>query len=152
MNVSNQRAISARLLRVGQNKVWFDKTKLQEIKEAITKADIRRLIKRRIIQARPEQGTSRARARVRLTQRRKGRQKGEGTRKGKRTARLARKRTWMLSVRAQRGLVQEIRSRDLIDVKTYRQLRSKIKGGYFRNRRHIKLYLTEHKLFQEKKK
>jgi large subunit ribosomal protein L19e len=152
MKVSGQKTISARILGVGKNKVWFDKNKLSEIKEAITKADLRSLIGQRIIQKKPDQGTSRVRARKRIIQRRKGRQTGQGSRKGKRTARLGRKETWMIQVRSQRMFIKELKAKSIIEIRTYRNLYSKVKGGYFRNKRHIKLYLNENKLFLEKKK
>ncbi|MBM3204304.1 50S ribosomal protein L19e, partial [Candidatus Woesearchaeota archaeon] len=46
--------------------------------------------------------------------------------------------------------IKELKTGTLISGQTYRELYSKVKGGYFRNKRHIKLYLSEHKLFQEK--
>jgi large subunit ribosomal protein L19e len=152
MNTSNQKKVSAKILKVGKNKIWFDKSKLTEIKEAITKADIRALVGQNIIQKRPDRGTSRVRARKRIIQRRKGRQKGPGSRKGKKTARLSKKDAWMIKVRSQRNFIKELKASTIIAVSTYRNLYSKVKGGYFRNKRHIKLYLTENKLFTEKKK
>ena len=135
MNLANQKRISAELMKVGETKVWFNPDRLTEIKEAITKNDLRNLIKNGAIQSRPELGTSRVRARKRLTQRRKGR-----------------KETWMLAVRGQRNFIKELKDKSLVEGKTYRNLYSKVKGGYFRNRRHIKLYLEENKLFIEKVK
>ena len=152
MRLGNQKEMSAKMLGVGKSKVWLNTENMTEIKEAITKADIRALIRKRVIQRRPELGHSRVRARKRLVQRRKGRQKGQGTRKGKRTSRLRDKKAWMNLVRNQREFIKELKVKQLVETKTYRNLYSKVKGGYFRNRRHIKLYLTEHKLFQEKAK
>ncbi|MFH1972875.1 MAG: 50S ribosomal protein L19e [archaeon] len=150
MNLSNQRRISASLMKVGKNKVWFDKDRLEEVKEAITKADIQSLIKQLAIQKRPQKGTSRVRARKKQEQRRKGRQKGDKHKKGKATARLPRKEKWMITVRGQRKFITELKEKELVEVKTYRNLYQKVKGGYFRSKRHIKLYLTENKLFKEK--
>jgi len=152
MRLSSQRELSAQMLGAGKSKVWFDPERLSEIKEAITKGDIRSLIKKKVIQHRPELGSSRVRARKRLVQKRKGRQQGLGSRKGSRGARLTKKEAWMITVRGQRAFAQELKTKGLVDTKAYRDLYSKIKGGYFRNKRHIKLYLTEHKLFQESAK
>ncbi len=152
MNLKNQKRVSASVLKVGKRRVWFDRERLQEIKEAITKEDIRGLVKRNLIQKKPETGTSRVRARKRIVQRRKGRQQGKGKRKGTRTARLGKKEAWMIQVRSQRKFIKELKEKGLVDVRTYRNLYSKVKGGYFRNKRHIKLYLNEKKLFIEKAK
>jgi large subunit ribosomal protein L19e len=152
MNLGNQRKLSAELMNVGESKVWFDNDQLEAIKAAITRDDLRKLINKGIIGCRPELGTSRIRARKRLVQRRKGRQAGPGTRKGSSAARLPKKEAWMLTVRSQRSFIKELKEKELVEGKTYRNLYLKIKGGYFRNRRHIKLYLEENKLFKEKKK
>ena len=63
MNLSNKKRIAATLLKSGETRVWFDPDRLQEIKEAITKADIRKLINDLAIQAKPKTGVSRFRAR-----------------------------------------------------------------------------------------
>ena len=118
MNLANHRRIRAEVMKVGKNRVWFDKKQLAEIKEAITKQDIRTLVSKNVIQARTEVGNSRVRARKRILQRRKGRQQGKGTRKGKRTARLSRKGAWMVHVRSQRRFIKELKSKNLIDVST----------------------------------
>tara|TARA_Y100000310_G_scaffold344294_1_gene456256 strand:+ start:1467 stop:1922 length:456 start_codon:yes stop_codon:yes gene_type:complete len=151
MNISNQRRISARIMKVGKKRVWFDKERLGEIKEAITAADISKLMQELAIQKRPEKGTSRVRARKRLVQRRKGRQSGPGTKKGKQTARLSKKVKWMILVRGLRGFLKESKDKGLITSANYRSLYLKIKGGFFRSKRHLKLYMNEHKIFENKK-
>ena len=83
MNLSHQRRISAKLLKIGENKVWFDPDRITEIKEAITKADIRALINDYAIQAKPKNAQSRSKARKIKKQKSKGRRKGAGSRKGK---------------------------------------------------------------------
>jgi len=40
-------------------------------------------------------------------------------------------------------LLGELKDRKIIDDKLYRELYSKSKGGFFRSRRHIKLFLEE---------
>ena len=70
----------------------------------------------------------------------------EKKRKGKKTARLARKTKWINTIRSQRKLLAELKDSGKIAHQTYRELYLKAKGGYFRNIRHIKLYLEEQKL------
>ncbi|MFH1455544.1 MAG: 50S ribosomal protein L19e [archaeon] len=151
-SLTSQKRISAQILKIGVTRVWFDPDRLEEVKEAITKADIRRLINDYAIQEKPMTGTSRGHARKRLIQRRKGRQKGPGTKKGTHKARLPKKRVWIVKMRGQRGLVKEFREKSLIDTPTFKEVYAKIKGGFFRSRRHIKLYLTERNMFQKPKK
>lgn len=151
MILTSQRRIASQLLKCGENRVWLDPARIPEISEAITKADIRKLINDLAIQKKPEQGQSKFRARKRLTQKRKGRQQGPGTRKGTRHARIDRKDLWMLKTRSQREFAKELRDKQLIPNAVYHDVYKKVKGGFFRSIRHIKLYLDERSLFNKKK-
>lgn len=146
MKLTSQRRIAAQILKVGQNRILFDQEKLSEIKEAITKSDLRSLISDKVIKAKPTNNTSRFRARKIKKQKSKGRRKGPGSRKGTKKARLPPKKRWMIKVRAQRELIKLLKEKKVISPHLYRNLYSKVTGNFFRSRRHIKLYLEEHKL------
>ena len=150
MKLTTQKRIAAQVLKVGINRVLFDTTKLKEIKEAITKEDVRSLIKEGIIKAKPKKGISSFRSKKIKKQKRKELRKGPGSRKGTRKARLPKKKAWMIKVRAQRKFIKSLRDKKLITSKTYNFLYKKIKGNFFRSRNHIKLYLNEHNLFIKK--
>ena len=152
MKLKNQKRIAAQVLKVGKTSVKFDPERLSDIKEAITKADIRGLVSDNAITKKPSGSQSKSRLRKRLAQKRKGRQKGSGRKKGKKTARLSKKAIWMVKARIQRSYLKELREKKLIEVKTYRDIYKKVKGNYFRSKNHIKLYLTENKLFENVKK
>ena len=146
-----QRRLAASVLKSGLRKVKFDPERLIEVQEAITRADVKRLINDKAISARPDTGISKFRARKLKRQKSKGRRKGDGSRKGSSGARLGRKEEWMQRVRAQRAFLQELKLKSLIDKKTFRNVYRRSKGGFFRSRRHINLYLTENQLFVKKK-
>ncbi len=152
MKLKSQKRIAAQVLKVGKTSVKFDPERLSDIKEAITKQDIRGLVNDKAITSRPRGSQSKSRLRDRLAQKRKGRQKGAGRKKGKKTARISKKAIWMVKTRIQRSYIKELREKKLIEVKTYRETYKKIKGNYFRSKNHIKLYLTENKLFKNVKK
>ncbi len=151
MNLKNKKEMAARLLNVGTGRVWFDGSRLNDIKSAITKDDLRKLVSEGAILVKQKKGVSRARAIVRIVQRRKGRMSGRGSKKGKRTARAGRKELWVAGIRAQRKLFLELAEKKAIGRDVYRTLREKAKGGFFRSRRHVKLYLTENNLWQVKR-
>lgn len=151
MILTSQRRTAAQLLKCGENRVWFDPARLPEVKEAITKADIRKLINDLAIQKRPENGHSRFHARQRMKQKRKGRQHGSGSKKGTPNARLNLKEAWMAKTRSQREFAKNLRDKELVANEVYHDLYRKIKGGFFRSIRHIKLYLEERNLFNKKK-
>ncbi len=152
MNLSNQKRIAAQVLKVGVTRVWIDNEKISEVKEAVTKHDIRSLINEGIIKAKPVTGVSRVRARKRMVQRSKGRQTQAGSRKGKRTARLPRKKAWILKTRIQRKFLKDLRDNKKVEPSVYRNLYRKVKGNFFRSRAHVKLYMKEHELFKNVKK
>jgi large subunit ribosomal protein L19e len=152
MKLKNQKRIAAQLLKVGKTSVRFDEERLSDIKEAITKADMRGLIRDKAVFSIPHGSSSKGRLRKRLAQKRKGRQKGMGRKKGKKTSRLSKKLTWMIKTRLQRGFIRDLKNKELITTKTYREIYKKIKGNFFRSRNHIKLYLNENKLFENVKK
>ncbi len=149
MRMTSQRRIAAQILKVGENRVRFNPEKLAEIKEGITKADIRSLINGSAITAKPIKGTSRFRSKLLKLQRRKGRRKGFGSRKGKKITVHYGKRVWVSKVRAQRKFIKLLKTKKIIDKKLFNDLYGKVKGNYFRSRRHIKLYLEEHNLFKK---
>jgi len=149
MDVSFQRRLAAEVLKVGLDRVWINPSRVKEVAEALTKDDIRDLIKRGIIKKLPIKGQSRARARELHEKKKKGRRRGYGSRKGKATARSDPKREWINRVRAQRELIRTLKERKLIDNRIYRDLYMKIKGGFFKSRRHILLYLEQKNLIRK---
>jgi len=148
MNLKTQKRLASKILKGSKKRVKFDESRLEDIKESITKADIRSLIIDKAISIEKKKGISRVRAKKRQKQKRKGKQRGHGSRKGKSTARLPKKINWMNRVRLQRAFLKDLKDKDLIDNKTFREIYKKIKGGFFRSKRHLKLYLEEHKLIK----
>ncbi len=147
MELNVQKRLAAQVLKCSPKRVTFDQERLAEIKDGITKGDIRSLIKQGAIQVIQKQGISRLRAKKRQSQRKKGRQRGHGSRKGSKNARLSKKGQWMDRVRLQRAFLKELRSKKLVETETYHTLYLKAKGGFFRSIRHMKIYMTENKLF-----
>lgn len=149
MKLNNQKRMVADMLGIGLERVKLDASRASDIKEAITKADLRALIKDNAIKILPKRGTSRVRVRKILKQKRRGRRSGRGSKKGKQRAIVSKKRAWINKIRIQRNFIKEIRDKKLISTKTYRMVYKKISGGFFRSKGHIKLYLEEQKLFQK---
>tara|TARA_Y100000310_G_scaffold342247_1_gene444602 strand:- start:19210 stop:19671 length:462 start_codon:yes stop_codon:yes gene_type:complete len=150
MQLKIQKRLAAQLLKASENDIWLDSNRLDEIKEAITKADIKSLIKDKAIKNKKIRGISRYRIRQRKQQKSKGRRGGAGSTKGGKRARLSKKRKWINSVRIQRKFLQNLRDKEVIDVSSYRSLYMKSKGGFFRSKRHIKLFIEERGIKNEK--
>ncbi len=146
LNLRLVRRMSADILGVGQNAVWFDPDKSGEISAAITHDDVRRLIREGKIAARQARTNSRGRLRARRLQTSKGRRKGHGSRKGSSKARTPKKRAWISSIRAIRAKLAEMRDQRKIDKAGYRKMYRMAKAGYFRSVSHLETYVAEKKL------
>ena len=151
MMLTVQRRLAADVMNCSPNDVIFEESRLQEIKEAITRQDIKALVNKGFIIKSRKSQASRSRARHIHAQKVEGKRKGHGSRKGTRKARDDSKEIWMNKVRSQRKLLRELKSENLVSNETFKDLYSKVKGGFFRNKRHIKLYLGERDLIQRKK-
>ncbi|MCD6247775.1 MAG: 50S ribosomal protein L19e [Candidatus Diapherotrites archaeon] len=143
MKAEKVKEIAAGLLKVGKNKIWIDPEEAESVKEAITKDDVRELIKNGIIKKRKENEQSRGRARKIEKQKKKGRRKGHGSRRGTAKARTDRKADWINKVRAQRALLKELREKHPDKVKKlgYSKLYRMIKGGFFRSKAQLERFV-----------
>ncbi|MHA1743841.1 MAG: 50S ribosomal protein L19e [Candidatus Heimdallarchaeota archaeon] len=139
---SLQKKLAAKILKVGESRVWLDPKKTKDISAAITKADIRKLIKKGAIKALPEK--------IRKPKEKKKRRRGPGKRKGSKFAKVTAKRRWINTVRPLRRMLKELRDSGQIDRRTYRKLYLLVKGGMFRSRSHLKIYLEQHGILKKK--
>ena len=131
------RRIAARILKVGESRIYFDKDHLKEISEAITARDVRRLIKQGYIRIKPAKKNLSIRAKLRK------RRRGPGKIKGAKYSRLSKKERWMIKIRAQRKFLKELKEKGIIDTKLYRELYRKAKAGMFRSKAHLRIYLEK---------
>ena len=143
MQANKLRRLASRVLKCGQSKIWIDPNGLERLKEALTKEDVRLLVKDGVIRERRDAGHSRGRARVLHAKKRKGRKSGAGKRTGTRKARVGQKRRWMANVRSQRETLQRLRKEGKIKgAFTYSKLYNMVKGGYFKGRKHLEQTAT----------
>lgn len=135
--------MAAEILGVGESRVWINPEEQEKVEEAITKRDVKNLIESGTIKKKPKKGNSKGRSRKNKAQKDKGRRKGSGRRKGKKGARKSRKDEWKDKIRALRKKLKKMRDEGEIDKKEYRELYKKAKGGYFRNKKHLRLYVQK---------
>ncbi len=129
MELGKVKRLVARTFKVGMNRIRIMDS--EKAKEAITREDIKRLVRTGKIKILPKVGTSRGRTRALLKKKKAGKRKGPGSRKGKKTARKPSKKEWMEKVRGLRRALKEIRPEN------YRELYKKVKGGFFKSKRHL---------------
>jgi large subunit ribosomal protein L19e len=139
MSLKSQRRLAAKILKIGQNRVWIDPERISDVETAITREEIKKLIHEKAILTLPEKGISRSRARVLHAKKKKGLRRGPGKRS---QPRVSRKEVWMKKIRALRRRLRELKEKRIITEKAYRQFYKMAGSGVFESiaelERHIK--------------
>jgi large subunit ribosomal protein L19e len=142
VSVRSQRRLAAKILKTGENRVWVDPKRTDDVEIAISREEIRKLIHEGAIKRSPLSGVSRARARMIHQKKKKGLRRGPGRRQGSSAAKVGRKEIWMAKIRVLRLRLQELKTRRTITQENYRQLYSMAGSGVFKSvgdlERHIK--------------
>jgi len=138
--------MAAEILGVGEERVWIDPERIEEVEAAITREDIKRLIHEGVIRKVKEKGVSRARARIIHEKKKRGKRRGVGSRSGSMKARVDPDRVWVEKIRALRRRLRELKEKRIITTRVYRQLYLKAKAGVFRSIADLHRYIEVHGL------
>jgi large subunit ribosomal protein L19e len=130
MNLRKKKMLAAKTLGVGKNKIIFVKSRLDEIKEAITKQDMRDLYSEKAIIIREKAGRGR--------KEKKGRRKGAGNIRKKIRER---KRKYVILTRKLRKRLDEFRKGRRISGEQVQEARKRIKNRNFKNQAAFNEYL-----------
>lgn len=132
MKLEKKIALAARTLDVGKNRIILNTNRLSEIKDAITRQDIRDMVSDNAISVRPIKG--RRKVKRRALRRRIGSIK-------KKTAN--KKRKYILLTRKLRKYLGELKRKNLVTRDSYYQLRQEIRASRFRSKSHMKEHLAQ---------
>ena len=127
MNLGKKRILAAKALGVGKNRIIFRTDALGEIKEAITRQDIKNLHEEGIISLRPIHGR-------RKIEKRK-RKRGAGKIKIKVSKR---KQNYVRLTRKLRAYVHSLKQNGSLTRELYHELRKKIKNKHFKSKDNLK--------------
>ncbi len=148
-DLRNQRRLSAAILECGEGRVWMDPLHADAIAEAVTREDIRALVRKGYVKAQQKAGSSRGRARHLAEQKASGRRKGPGSRKGAKGARNPRKQRWIRTIRPIRAVLKELRENGKVTPSVYRTYYRKAKGGSFRSKAHLVSHMRSDGVLKE---
>jgi large subunit ribosomal protein L19e len=147
-NLSSQRRLAAHILKVGQNRVWIDPERIDDIEGAITREEVKKLIHEKIIVSLPEKGVSRSRAKIVREKKRIGRRKGAGSRTGSRHANISKKEAWMSKILSLRKKLRELKASRVITQNTYRKVYAIAGSGKFESIGELERYLKANDLWR----
>ncbi|MEM0481036.1 MAG: 50S ribosomal protein L19e [Candidatus Aenigmatarchaeota archaeon] len=139
MNLKSIKRVAARILKVGVSRIKINATKkedFEELEKAANGKDVYKLIEKGIISVKPE------------FLKRKDKEEKKHVRKGGKYSIVDKKRQWINRIRPLRRLLKQLKEKGKIDNKTYRMLYRLAKGGYFRSRSHLLMYLEKNKLLK----
>ncbi len=149
-NLTSQRRLASQILKVGQNRVWIDPNRTDDVEGAITREEVRKLIHEKIIKSMPEKSVSRSRAKTIQEKKRQGRRKGMGSFTGSGHAAVSKKDVWMVKIRSLRKKIRELKTTRVITEKTYSQTYRMAGSGRFESIADLERYLKGHDLWRKR--
>ncbi len=150
MSLKSQRRLAAQLMKVGTNRVWINPERTEDVEVAITRSEIRRLIREGIIRQSPAKGVSRARAKILHEKKKKGLRRGPGTREGSSRAKITKKDAWMLKIRALRRKLRDWKTNRIVAQENYRQLYRVASSGAFSSIADMERYAKTHGMWRKR--
>jgi large subunit ribosomal protein L19e len=149
-NLTNQRRLASQIMKVGKNRVWIDPQRIEDVESAITRQEVRKLVREKVIAAAPEKGVSRGRAKVIQAKKRKGRRKGKGSRSGTPRAIVTKKEVWMIKIRSLRKKLRELKADRTITDSNYRKLYMVAGSGRFESIADMGRYARAHDMWRKR--
>jgi large subunit ribosomal protein L19e len=127
MKLDKKKDLAARTLGVGRKRVIFNKERLDEIKESITRQDIRELVNDKAI------SISEIKGKKKIVKRKTRRRAGSV----KKTVNKS-KRDYMTITRKLRAYVKELRKHGAVDSEQYWKLRKEIRAKEYKSKANLK--------------
>ncbi|MBI5148397.1 50S ribosomal protein L19e [Candidatus Pacearchaeota archaeon] len=126
MDLGKKKKLAAKILGVGKRRIIFDFSRLDEIKEAITRQDIQDLVKDKAIKIRPVKGKHH--------EKREKRKRGPGKIKMKIKER---KRKYIVRIRMLRRYIASLLKQKKISKERYKKFRMMAKMGEIRDKKSL---------------
>lgn len=137
MNLDKKKKLAERTFGIGKSKIVFVESRLEDIKEAITKQDIRDLYKDGAIIIKEKIGR-------RIVTKSKNRSKGNVRKKIKK-----RKRNYIVLTRKLRRYISDIKKQGKVSSAVLKDIRKKIRNKTFKNKMQLKEQIEGAKKWKE---
>lgn len=131
MNLSKKKELAARTLNIGKKRIVFLHSRIAEIKEAITKQDIRDLKKDGAIKIKNIKGRKK-----KIKKKRKGKSPGNIRKKVN-----TRKQDYVKITRKLRNYIKEMRKQGKLSREEAKEIRKKIRNRVFKSKANLKEYI-----------
>ena len=142
VNLKAKKRLAARVTGVGVHRIRFDTDHLDDVADAITRESIRSLITANTIRIKSFTGTSKGRAHTKKAQKNK-RGTTQGSKKGRKGARVGKKEIYVAKVRALRRLLKIAKDRKDLTNPEFWILYKKVGGNTVRNKAHLRTLMDE---------
>ncbi len=142
VNLRAKKRLVSRVTGVGIHRVKFDSDHLEDVADAITRANIRSLITANTIKIKSITGTSKGRAHKKKSQRNK-RGTTQGSKHGRKGARVGKKSAYVAKVRSLRRLLKIAKDRKDLTNPEFWTLYKKVGGNTVRNKAHLRTLMEE---------
>jgi len=135
MSIKLTKRIAGEILKRGTSSIRIRQGSQEDARKAITRDDVRKMIKEGAISAQKER--SDVYKRVKAPKRKRGAGKRKGTRKARQGS------PWKKKARSQRMLLKKLREMSKIDKEMFRKYYRLVKGSTFPDKRSLLLHLSD---------
>lgn len=150
MSLKSQRRLASAVMKIGEGRVWIDPERIDYVEAAITREEIRKLVREGVIKSLPEKGVCRVRARVLKKKRKKGLRRGPGGKSGSARSKISKKQAWINRIRPIRKRLSELKDTRAISESAYRKMYDMSESGVFKSKAELERYIQTQNLWRRR--
>ena len=150
MSLKSQRRLASEVMKIGEGRVWIDPERIDYVESAITREEIRKLVREGVIKSLPQTGVCRVRARILKIKRKKGLRRGPGGKSGPARSKISKKQAWINRIRPIRKRMSELKDTRAISEADYRKLYDMSESGVFKSKAELERYIRTHNLWRRR--
>jgi large subunit ribosomal protein L19e len=150
LSLKSQRRLASEIMKIGEGRVWIDPERIDYVEAAITREEIRKLVREGVIKSLPEKGVCRVRARILKEKRKKGLRRGPGGKSGPARSKISKKEAWINRIRPIRRRLNELKDSRAISESAYRQMYDMSESGAFKSKAELERYIRTHNLWRRR--